>query len=341
MPIRKVVCYGELLWRLSPLDFSKPSESNVMELYPAGAEANVAVSLARWGVPVRYVTALPEHALAQAALQQLNSHGVDTSQVLRTGDRMGLYFLLQGNGLTTGQVVYDRKYSAFSQLSAGELHWEELFEGADWFHWSAITPALNAAAVAVLHEALIVARQKGLIISTDLNYRNRLWQYGKEPIEVMPDLVQYCDVVMGNIWAAHNLLGLPLPEQAGSTQEPDLLLAASQSSAAALFEKYPQCSQAAFTYRFSERPGHNLFFGTLHDRYQHRRSRIRETQQLVDRIGSGDAFMAGLIYGLAQQWQPQAVIEFASAAAFAKLFVKGDFNLTPFQEILKEAHTEV
>ncbi|WP_114779368.1 sugar kinase [Botryobacter ruber] len=322
----KVLLFGELLWRLAAVDNDASANDNLLQTFPGGAEANVAASLGLWKVPCSYFTCVPDNELANRALDVLQNNGVDTSRVLKRGDRMGLYFLMSANGLSTGQVVYDRKYSSFSQLTTGQIDWDSLLEGYTWFHWSALTPALNPNLAAVCKEALEAARKKGLTISIDLNYRSRLWDYGKTPLEVMPELVQYCDVIMGNIWAANKMLGTPIDESLDRNTSVEKYLEYAELSAKAVQAAFPQCRHVAYTYRFMDNPRHNLFYGTYYDGTKQYHSSVYETNEVVDRIGSGDAFMAGLLYSLFNNLQGQDVIDFATAAAFQKLFVAGDFG---------------
>lgn len=329
----KVVCFGELLWRMVPRQGDLAQHGELV-MSAGGAEANVAVSLATWGLPARYLTRVPENALARAALDCLASHGVGLEDVLVGGDRMGLYFLGGPNGLSTGEVIYDRKYSSFYALEPGMIDWDRVLEGADWFHWSAITPALSARLAEVCKEGLQAARARGLRISTDLNYRNRLWQYGKDPREVMPALVDCCDVVMGNMWAARTMLDVPLQEEP-RPEDAGHLHALAEASSRELQRRFPRCSRTAYTFRFSDRPGHNRFHATLFDGEALFCSQTHETFEVRDRIGGGDAFMAGLIYALKQGWDPARVAEFATYASFCKLFVPGDFNTTPLPEVLR------
>jgi len=256
----------------------------------------------------------------------LKKLGVDVSPTLLEGDRLGLYFLLSANGLTKGEVVYDRKYSAFSQLQLGTIDWDRVLDGYTWFHWSALTPALNETLAAVCKEALEAARRKRLIVSVDLNYRNKLWDYGKQPIEVMPELLPYCDVVMGNIWAANKMLGTTVLETLGRDTPPDTYFEHAKESALDVFELLPQCKHLAYTFRFMDSPTHNLLYGTYHTRSGDFMSAVQETNTVVDRIGSGDAFMAGLIYALVSEKDAQGIVDTATAAGFKKLFVKGDFG---------------
>lgn len=316
-----------MLCRLASTGTESSRYGGTLSQYPGGAEANVLALLGQWGLSCTFFTALPQNELADKALQALQSCGVNTDAVLRQGDRMGLYFLLAANGLSTGQVVYDRKHSAFSQLMPDTIDWEYLLKDYSWLHWSAISPALNKQLAAVCREAMGTAKKMGLTISVDLNYRNRLWDYGKTPLEVMPELVQYCDVVMGNIWAANKMLGTPLkePELNRHTSQ-ERYIAVTNETAQALQQLYPNCQHTAFTFRFMDNPKHNLLFGTYHHQNHCYTSATYETQALVDRIGSGDAFMAGLLYGLHHQLDGQSVVDFATSAAYQKLFVPGDFG---------------
>lgn len=326
MSKHRILSFGELMLRLSSTGASFLEKGSPVVVFPAGSEANVVASLAQWGVPCSYLSRMPDNELAAQALTVLRELGVDVSPTLLEGDRLGLYFLLSANGLTKGEVVYDRKYSAFSQLQPGAIDWDRALDGYTWFHWSALTPALDASLAAVCKEALEAARRKGLVISVDLNYRNKLWNYGKQPIEVMPALLQYCDVVMGNIWAANKMLGTSVSETLCRDTPPDMYAEAANGSAREVFERLPRCKHLAYTFRFMDSPTHNLLYGTYHTRSGNFMSAIQETNEVVDRIGSGDAFMAGLIYALVSDKDGQGVVDTATAAGFRKLFVKGDFG---------------
>lgn len=318
----KVISYGEILFRFSPV-----FDQHTSALYIGGAEANMAASLARWGTPVSYISKVPDNGLSRQVLAQLEKAGIVTDRMLWGGDRIGAYYLAQGSDLKHAEVVYDRKYSSFSELQPGATDWDTLLEGADWFHWSAITPALSQQAATVCKEALEAARRKSLTISTDLNYRNKLWQYAK-PFQVMPELVQYCDVVMGNIWAAHQMLDTALDTVALEKNQKEIYLEHAIKVAQEITEKYPRCKHVAFTFRFSDGPTHNLYYATYYNQGKQTVSRQYETNEVVDRVGSGDSFMAGLIHSLTEGFDAQQVISFAAAAAYSKLFVKGDFNNT-------------
>lgn len=326
MSKHRILSFGELMLRLSSTGASFLEKNSPVAVFPAGSEANVVASLAQWDVPCSYLSRMPDNELSAQALAVLENLGVDVSATLLEGDRLGLYFLLSANGLTKGEVVYDRKYSAFSQLEPGAIDWDGVLDGYTWFHWSALTPALNASLAAVCQEALEAARRKGMVVSVDLNYRNKLWNYGKQPIEVMPGLLRYCDVVMGNIWAANKMLGTPVLETLDRDTPPDTYFEQAKESAREVFDRLPQCKHVAYTFRFMDSATHNLLYGTYHARTGDFMSAINETDAVVDRIGSGDAFMAGLIYALVSEKDGQGVVDTATAAGFKKLFVKGDFG---------------
>lgn len=321
-----ILVFGELLLRFSSSEDQFISKNHTVSLFPGGSEANVSASLGQWNIPCSYVSCVPDNALAANALQSLEELGVNTKKTLLQGNRLGLYFLLSANGLTSGEVVYDRKFSSFSSLKPGTIDWDQVLEGHTWFHWTALTPALNENMATVCREALTAARAKGLKISVDLNYRSRLWDYGKQPIDVMPELVAYCDVIMGNIWAAHKMLGTAVDENLGRETAVADYQQHANTSAKAVFSKFPQCKHIANTFRFMDNPKHNLFYGTYHTPAHNYISEVFETNEVVDRIGSGDAFMAGLINGMLTSDDGNEIIKKATAAGYHKLFVKGDFG---------------
>ena len=321
-----ILVFGELLLRFSSTEDQFISKNHTVALFPGGSEANVSASLGQWKLPVSYLTCAPDNALTTNALQYLSELGVDTSKTILEGSRLGLYFLLSANGLTSGQVVYDRKFSSFSSLKPGVIDWDKVLDGYTWFHWTALTPALNENTAAICKEVLAAARKKGITISVDLNYRNRLWDYGKQPIEVMPELIQYCDVIMGNIWAANKMLGTNVSEHLNRQTTPQEYFDHSEASAKEIFKLFPQCKHIANTFRFMDNPKHNLFYGTYHTPENSFISPIHETNEVIDRIGSGDAFMAGLIYGLISNEGGQEIINKATNSGYQKLFVKGDFG---------------
>lgn len=326
----KVITFGEILLRLSP-DLAQ----NTAAIFVGGAEANVAAALAQWGTSVAYISKVPENGLSKDVLQQLSNRGIHTDRMLWGGDRIGIYYLAQGSDLKHAEVVYDRKYSSFSQIVPGTVNWDELLGDAEWFHWSAISPALNPDAAVICKEVLEAATRKGMIISTDLNFRSKLWQYGKKPYEIMPELVAYCDVVMGNIWAAHTMLDTSLDTVALEADTKEVYLEQAIKVAREITKKYPRSKRVAFTFRFSRSATHNQYYTFYYNDGQVSISKEYDTNDVVDRVGSGDCFMAGLIHAQLQGKDDQQIISYAAAAAYSKFFVKGDFNTTSAEDILK------
>ncbi|MGX5817777.1 PfkB family carbohydrate kinase [Chitinophaga lutea] len=329
-----VITFGELLLRLSP-DWPAHTAS----IFVGGAEANVAAALATWGDKVAYISKAPDNGLSRQVLAQLERLGIYTDRMLWGGDRIGAYYLAQGADLKHAEVVYDRKYSSFSEIQPGTVDWDTLLGDATWFHWSAISPALNPTAVLICKEVLEAATRRGMTISTDLNYRSKLWQYGKQPVDVMPELTKYCHVIMGNIWAANMMLGTPLDHTAIAADSKEQYLAAAEASARAIVAQFPKCDRVAFTFRFSSAPTHNLYYAVYWKDGQLYVSQQYETNEVVDRVGSGDSFMAGLIHANLNGYSSQETISFAAAAAYSKLFLKGDFNLTAKSSITQLIHS--
>lgn len=322
-----ILTFGEILIRQQSLGenfFNLPN--NQLEIFPGGSEANVAAALGQMGDKVYYSSAFPDNALTHEIITLLNKLNVDTSKSVIQGDRIGLYILMSANGLSKGDVIYDRKYSSFSHLQTEDLDFDTLFEGISWFHWTALTPALNQDMANVMLAVLKEAAKREIHISVDLNYRSKLWQYDKLPIDVMPELIAHCDVIMGNIWAANVMLGTAIAEGLDRNTPQEPYIAEANRSAAELFSNYPKCQHIAYTYRFMDNPSHNLFYATYHTRSDNFVSETLETEAVVDRIGSGDAFMAGLIHALVNDFAAEKVIETATNAGFNKLFVKGDFG---------------
>ena len=323
----RVLCFGELLLRLqSTSDSFFTDGQNNLKIYPGGSEANVAVTLGKLNIPTSYFSAAPLNALTKEITELLESLNVDTSKIINQGDRIGSYYLLSANGLTNGEVIYDRKYSSFSDLKPENINWDKLYDGIDWFHFTAITPALSEDLVILTEIALAEATKRNITISVDLNYRSKLWQYGKDPIAVMPNLIQYADVVMGNIWASNKMLGTSIIESFDRITAKEDYVSFANQVAQETFEKFPKVKHIANTFRFMDNPQHNLFYGTYHNLNTNVYSKTRETDTVIDRIGSGDAFMAGLIYALLNDLTPQEIIETATSAGFEKLFVEGDFG---------------
>jgi 2-dehydro-3-deoxygluconokinase len=319
--MKKVLCFGELLLRISP--FIKDANQDPFSIFLGGAEANVARALACFGVDVQYCSALPDNFMASRIIQFLNENGVGTKKMILSGDRIGLYYLDQGADLK-GTVIYDRADSSFAKLQAATIDWDKVFEGIDWFNFSAITPAINQNLADICLEAVKAAAQKNIRVSIDLNYRSRLWKYNSSPSIVMKQLLPYCNLVMGNIWSANSLLGISIDEDIHARHSKLAYIDQAMAVAKEIVRLYPACETVANTFRFDSGENQILYYTTLYHGAINYLSTEFNVEHIIDRSGSGDCFMAGLIYGLLQKNQPQNLLDFATAAAVGKLQEKGD-----------------
>ncbi len=334
-PRGKVLTFGELLLRISPDEEGQWLSQNQLPFFIAGAELNVATALNLWGIPVRYQTALPDNELARQIVAFEEKQGIEMAVDYR-GQRLGLYFLTKGKDLKNDALIYDRAFSAFSELKPGMIDWEKAFEGVSWFHFSAICPAISQDIANVCEEALKIASAKNIIVSIDLNYRSRLWKYGKTPDEVLPELVQYCDVVMGNIWAAETMLAIPVRGGLLEMREKSSYLEAARETSAEIIRRYPKCKAVANTFRFDSNRQAN-YYAAMATGGEFYASREYHALQIINKVGSGDCFMAGLIYGFYYTHEPAEILEFATAAAFKKLFIEADVTNLLVDEILSES----
>ncbi len=319
----KVLCFGELLLRISPASHTDIAAKQPMLLYVGGAEANVATALAGWGVPVKYCTVLPDNFMSRHMLHYLEYKGIYTSSVLMAGNRIGVYFLERGADLK-GNMVYDRDHSSFSELKRGMIDWDMVLADVSWFNFSAISPALNAAVADVCLEAVEAASARNIKISVDLNYRSRLWKYGKKPVEIMPALVEHCDLVMGNIWSANTLLGTPVDEHIHDKRSKHAYTDHAAATSIEIMKRFPKCTAVAKTFRFDGDANQINYYTSLYTGGQAYNSNEFSCKGVADRSGSGDCFMAGLIYGMYNKHAPQDILSYASAAAFGKLQEMGD-----------------
>jgi len=322
-----VLCFGEVMIRLSLPPGSSWLQEQYLHANLAGAECNVAIALAKWGMPVNYCTALPANNPATTSiLGFLQDKNVGTGLVQLNGSRVGVMYVQQGTDSREGGVTYDRKYSSFGELLPGMINWDEVLQGVSWFHFTAISPALGENTAAVCLEAIKAARILGIPISIDLNFRPTLWKYGKKPVEVIPALAEYCDVIMGNIWSAHTLLGIALDEALVAANTKETYLQHAEITGKAIKERFPTCKAIALTFRFNTLPAGILYYGCLFTNGTLYTSGDFVADSIKDKIGSGDCFMAALIFALRNGFAPADIIEFAAAAAFGKLQEKGDFT---------------
>ncbi len=305
-----------------------------MLLFIGGAEANVATALAGWNIPVKYCTVLPDNFMSRHVLHYLEYKGIYTTSVIFGGNRIGVYYLERGADLK-GSMAYDRNHSSFSELKTGMIDWDKVLQDVSWFNFSAINPALNQNVADVCLEALEAASKKNITISVDLNYRSRLWKYGKEPVEIMPKLVEYCNDVMGNIWAANMMLGTAIDEHIHDKKSRQAYLDHAALTSAEIIQKFPRCKTVANTFRFDGNSNDILYYTTLFTNGQLVSSRDFTCQGVVDRSGSGDCFMAGLIYGLTRELPPKELLEYAASAAFAKLQEQGDATSNDVLTVVK------
>lgn len=309
-----------------------------MPVHIGGAELNVATALARWQQQVAFCTAVPDNYLSRQLLDYLSKNNIDPSPVQLRGNRVGLYYLPQGLDVKNAGVIYDRAGSSFAGLSPGVINWDEVFRGVEWFHFSAICPALSQSAADVCLEAVKAAHVKNITISVDLNYRAKLWQYGKPPADIIPALAAYCDLIMGNVWAAETMLNIHADPDLKKKDVKELYLQQARQTSEEIMRQFPQCKWVANTFRF-DHTGNIQYYTALYNSGQLFVSKEYKTETVIDKVGSGDCFMAGLIYGHLQQWDAQQVIEFATAAAFKKLFIKGDATTSSVEEI-RSAYTQ-
>jgi len=331
---KKVITFGEIMLRLSTPGYLRISQTNKFTATYGGGEANVAVSLANYGIPVDFVTRLPKNDIGRACKMDLQKYGVGTDKIVYGGERLGIYFLETGAVSRGSKVVYDRAHSAVSEIKTGMIDWDKVFEGADWFHWTGITPAISQGAADVCLEAIKKANELGVTVSCDLNYRKNLWNYGKTAGEVMPELVAGTDVVLGNEEDAHMVLGIT-PEGVDVTGG-HVEGAAYESVSKQIIERFPRCKKVITTLRGSVNANHNSWSGVLWDGTKLFESPKYQITHIVDRVGGGDSFMGGLIYGLlTYEGDDQNALNFAVAASCLKHTIYGDFNQITVDEVEK------
>lgn len=320
--------------RLATPGFERFGQSNSLSATWGGGEANVAVSLANYGIPVSFVTRLPKNDLASACMKELRGFGVDTSDIITGGDRMGIYFLEAGAVSRASKVIYDRANSSIAEIKKGMIDWDKVLDGAGWFHWTGITPAISQGAADACLEGIKAANAKGITVSCDLNYRKNLWNYGKTAGDVMPLLVEGCDIVLGNEEDAEKALGIK-PEGVDITSG-HVDAGAYKSVSQQMMQKFPKCKKVITTLRGSISASHNSWSGVLWDGSRLYEAPTYQITHIVDRVGGGDSFMGGLIYGLLKfEEDSQKALNFAVAASCLKHTIYGDYNRVTIEEVEK------
>ncbi len=330
----KILCFGELLLRFSPAADGQWLKSANLPVYLGGAELNVASALAGWELPVEYCSVLPDNYLSHEILNVLKERQILTETVFFSGDRVGSYWLTQGKDLKNQSVIYDRAHSAFSEMKRGTINWDHILQDVSWLHFSAISPALNDSVAAICLDAVQAASKRNINISIDLNHRPRLWGR-RNPHDVMSVLLPYCDVVMGNIWSAHDLLGIPLDTQLIQANEKSAYLQHAHQTSVRILKRFARVKTVACTFRFEKGEGGILYYGSLYSAHQWADSSVYHSEKVVDKVGTGDCFMAGLIYGLYKHMRETEIIQFATAAGFGKFFEEGDATKQDLNSILK------
>ena len=332
--MKKVVTFGEIMLRLATPDYLRFSQARELIATFGGGEANVAVSLSNYGIETDFVTRLPKNDIAEACLMNLRSHRVGVDNILRGGERIGIYFLETGAVARASKVTYDRANSSLSTIEKGMIDWEAIFRNAQWFHWTGITPALSLGAADVCFEAIKIANDMGITVSCDLNYRKNLWRYGRTAAEVMPALVKGCDVILGNEEDCEKVFGIK-PEGFDVTASGgDVDATAFESVCTQMMNLFPRCKKMIVTLRGAINANHNTWSGVLFSDGSLKKSQRYDVTHIVDRVGGGDSFMGGLIYGLLTYPEDdQKALDFAVAASCLKHTIYGDFNLVTVAEV--------
>ncbi len=331
--MKKVVSFGEIMLRLATPAYNRFIQSTSLNSTFGGGEANVAVSLANYGIPTEFVTRLPQNDIADWCVSELRKYNVGTKHIARGGDRVGIYFLETGAVARASKVVYDRAHSAIADIKPGMIDWETVLKDAQWFHWTGITPAISQGAADACLEAIKTANRMGITVSTDLNFRKNLWKYGKTAQEIMPALVEGCDVILGNEEDAEKVFnikpeGFDVTATSGEVNPEEF-----ESVCKQIKQQFPRAKKVIITLRGSINANHNTWGGCLYSDKLYMSKRYDITH-IVDRVGGGDSFMGGLIYGLLTYTDDdQKALEFATAASCLKHTVYGDFNLVSVAEV--------
>ena len=328
----KYLTFGEIMLRLKSPGHERFFQSPMLEATFGGGEANVAVSLANYGEDVGFLSVLPKNAIGDECIKELRRFGVDTSRVVRGGERLGIYFLETGANQRPSKVVYDRAYSAIAMAKPGDIDWEKTFAGVEWFHITGITPAISESAMELSLESVKEAKKRGITVSCDLNYRKNLWKYGKKASEVMRELAKYVDVAIANEEDVQKSLEITTDVVVESGE---LDRSKYKALGDKVLEAYPDMKMIAITLRESKSADWNGWAACLNDREHFYESKRYEIRDIIDRVGGGDSFAGGLIYGLNNYESRQQALEFAVAASCLKHSIDGDFNRVDVDEVEK------
>ena len=328
----RVITFGELMLRLQPFNYERFVQAQSVEFTFGGGEANVSVSLANYGLDTAFVTVLPKNDVAEACIRELRGFGVDTTKIARGGNRVGIYFLETGAVQRPSKVIYDRAGSSICEAKPGDIDWNTVLEGATWFHFTGITPAISQGAADLTLEALKACKERGIHVSCDLNYRKNLWKYGKRADEVMTELVKYVDTVIANEEDFQKALCLKAESQA-DVEEGELNVENYKAIASLAMETYPNIKRVAITLRESKSADRNDWAACIYDGKEFYVSRKYEITDIVDRVGGGDSFSGGLIYGLLTYEKQSEALEYAVAASCLKHTIGGDYNRVTVSEV--------
>ncbi len=328
--MKKYITFGEIMLRLKPPHWERFFQSPLLEATFGGGEANVAVGLARFGLNVAYVSVIPNNLIGDACIGELRRQGVDTSLIVRKGDRLGIYFLEAGANQRPSKIIYDRSHSAIAEAKPGDINWDKVFDGVSWFHITGITPAISLSASELSLEAVKKAREKGITISCDLNFRKKLWKYGKSAPEVMGELVKYVDIAIGNEEDCQKSLGVKVDVDVESGR---LQTEKYRELTDRVLNLYPDIKKIAITLRESHSANYNGWSAVLNNREEFIISKKYEIHNIVDRVGGGDSFAAGLIYGFNNLHSDRETLEFAVAASCLMHSIPGDLPLLSVEEV--------
>ena len=329
----KVVTFGEIMVRLGAPGYLKLVQANQFDVSYAGAEANVAVSLANYGLDTDYITCLPDNPIAERCIMDLRGHKVGVDHIQRSGKRMGILYLETGSNARPSKVYYDREDSSIATVAPDSIDWKEILKDANWFHWTGITPALSANAAAECLKAIKTANELGVTVSCDINYRGNLWKYGNTASEVMPEMVAGSDIILGNEEDCEKVFGIKPKDFDATKTNGNVDQSSFLSVCQQMMERFPRCKKMVVTLRGAINANHNTWGGVLYNGKELLTSRRYDITDIVDRVGGGDSFMGGLIFGLLHYKDDNKALEFATAASCLKHTIKGDFNWSTIQEV--------